>query len=130
IVRKGWRPGGAAADAALKGPLYFDSVVTVTGESRRIVIGSPARRVAVLRSPAAVAAVPAPAPARPPTAAPLPPPRIAPRIVPATAAPPTFAAVELPFAAPSRSRAAVESGGRGPAASRIVWTRMASSSCS
>ena len=81
----------ARSDHRATGPLtplcavYF-SVVTVTGDRSRTVIGSPARSVAVLRSLASTAAAPAPAPAIPPIAAPLPPPRIAPRIVPATAA--------------------------------------------
>ena len=43
---------------------------------------------------------------------------------------PTFAAVELPFASPSRSTAAVEIGRRVPSASTIVWKRIASFACS
>ena len=67
-------------------PRCYRSLTTVTGESRRMVIGSPACSVATLRSPAATTPAPAPAPAMPPMAAPFPPPMMAPRMVPATAA--------------------------------------------
>src|SRR5262249_40210405 len=78
------------------------SVVTVTGERIRTVMGVPGATTAVLRSPAMTAAVPPPAPAVAPIAAPFAPPRIAPITAPPTAPPPTFAALELPGAAPSR----------------------------
>src|SRR6266478_1893681 len=78
---------------------YF-SVVTVTGDRMRAVIWAPAGNVAALRSPTAVAAVPAPAPAVAPMAAPLAPPAIAPRIAPRTAPPPILAALEFPGASP------------------------------